>query len=119
MFKLENETDLHYKVVDYIRRFYPKGILVATVGENQDTEWKRIDFYRKGYTKGSPDVLLLSYDKNYAGLCIELENSNNRYTVSNDQLKLKNNMKRIVITTFFRMIMIKFAAPWGRGCKYL
>lgn len=23
MFKLENETDLHYKVVDYISRFYP------------------------------------------------------------------------------------------------
>lgn len=119
MFKLENETDLYYKVVGYISRFYAKGILVATVGENQDTEWKRIYFYCKGYTKGSPDVLRLSYDKNYAGLCIEFENSNNRYTVSNDQLKLKNNMKRIVITTFFRMITTKFAAPWGRGCKYL
>ena len=27
-----NETDLHYKVVDMIRRFYPDTILVAGLG---------------------------------------------------------------------------------------
>ena len=42
-----NETDLHYKVVDLIRRYYPDTILVAGLGENQDTEDKRLDSYKK------------------------------------------------------------------------
>ena len=47
-----NETDLHYKVVGMIRRFYPDSILIDGLGENQDTEDKRLDSYRKGYMKG-------------------------------------------------------------------
>lgn len=31
MFKIENETDLHCKVVQYIRRFYSKAIIVAVI----------------------------------------------------------------------------------------
>ena len=40
-----NETDLHYKVVDLITKYYPYSILVAGLGENQDTEDKRLDSY--------------------------------------------------------------------------
>ena len=47
MIMIGNETDLHYKVVDMIRRFYPDSILAAGLGENQDTEDKRLDSYRK------------------------------------------------------------------------
>jgi len=43
MFKIENEFDLYTKVVEYIRRFYPESIIVATLGENQDTSTKRIN----------------------------------------------------------------------------
>lgn len=57
MFKTENETDLHYKVVDYIRRFYPEAIIVAGLGELQDTPSKRTDSWKKGYTKGQPDLI--------------------------------------------------------------
>ena len=43
MFKIENENDLHYKVVEYIKRFYQKALLVpAGLGENQrrpEIEW--------------------------------------------------------------------------------
>ena len=38
-----NETDLHYKVVNLIRRYYADSILVAGLAENQDTEDKRLD----------------------------------------------------------------------------
>ena len=38
MIMIGNETDLHYKVVDLIRRYYLDSILVAGLGENQDTE---------------------------------------------------------------------------------
>ena len=43
MIMIGNETDLHYKVVDMIRRFYPDSILVAGLGENQDTGYKGLD----------------------------------------------------------------------------
>ena len=33
MFRIENETDLHCKVVQYIRRFYPDAIIIAVLGE--------------------------------------------------------------------------------------
>ena len=42
-----NETDLHYKVVDLIRKYYPDSILVVCLGKNQDTEDKRPDSYKK------------------------------------------------------------------------
>ena len=31
---ISNETDLHYKVADLIRRYYPDTILIAGLGEN-------------------------------------------------------------------------------------
>ena len=34
MFKIENEMDLHSKVVELIRNFYPDALLVASLGEN-------------------------------------------------------------------------------------
>ena len=47
MIMIGNETDPHYKVVDMIRRFYPDSILVAGLGENQDTGEKRLDSYKR------------------------------------------------------------------------
>ena len=51
MFKIENETDLHYKVVHLIRNYYSDSILEAGLGENQDTENKRLDSYKKVYER--------------------------------------------------------------------
>ena len=73
MIMIGNETDLHYKVVDVIRRYYPDTILVAGLGENQDTENKRLDSYKKGYMRGQPDLLVLDYHKDYKGLGIEFK----------------------------------------------
>ena len=41
-FKIEDEYDLHTKVVQFIRRFYPDTLMTAGLGENQDTKDKRI-----------------------------------------------------------------------------
>lgn len=49
MIKIETETELHHKVVDNIKRFYPDALLIAQFPENQDTAEKRIDSFRKGY----------------------------------------------------------------------
>ena len=84
-----NETDLHYKVVDLIRRYYPDSILVASLGENQDTEDKRLDSYKKGYMRGQPDLMVLDYHKDYKGLCIEFKSPTNNYHVSEAQKEMK------------------------------
>ena len=93
MFKIENETDLHYKVVQLIRNYYPDSILVAGLGENQDTEEKRLDSYRKGFQRGQPDIMILDYHKDYKGLCIEFKSPTNYYCITESQLKTKEKYK--------------------------
>ena len=91
-----NETDLHYKVVDMIRRFYRDSILAAGLGENQDTEDKRLDSYRKGYMKGQPDLMILNYHKDFIGLGIEFKSPTGNN--NNNTLYLKR-VARIVTET--------------------
>ena len=82
MFKTENETDLHYKVVQYIRWFYPEAIIVAGLGALQDTCSKRITSWKKGCMKGQPDIMIMNYHKDYSGFCIEFKNPTNNYQIS-------------------------------------
>ena len=93
MIMIGNETDLHYKVVQLIRNYYPDSILVAGLGENQDTEDKRLDSYKKGYTRGQPDLIILDYHKDYKGLCIEFKSPTNNYHVTEAQLKMKEKYR--------------------------
>ena len=89
MIMIGNETDLHYKVVQLIRYYYPDSLLVAGLGENQDTEDKRLDSYKKGYQRGQPDLMILDYHKDYKGLCIEFKSPTNNYSISESQIKMK------------------------------
>ena len=94
MIMISNEKELHYKVVNLIRNYYPDTILVAAMGENQDTEEKRLDSYKKGYQRGTPDLMILNYHKDYQGLCIEFKSPTNNYEVSESQLKMKDKYKK-------------------------
>ena len=125
MIMIGNETDLHYKVVDLIRRYYPDSILVAGLGENQDTEDKRLDSYKKGYTKGQPDLMILDYHKDYKGLCIEFKSPTNNYRVSEAQLKKKekyrNNDYAFILSNDYDKIsknIHKYMAGVRIPCKY-
>ena len=89
MIMIGNETDLQYKVVDLIRRYYPDTILVAGLEENQDTEDKRLDSYKKGYMRGQPDLMVLNYHKDFKGLCIEFKSPTNNYHLSEGQKEMK------------------------------
>ena len=86
---ISNEKELRYKVVNLIRNYYPDSLLVAGLGENQDTEDKRLDSYKKGYQRGTPDLMILDYHKDYQGLCIEFKSQTNNYEVSESQIKIK------------------------------
>ena len=93
MFKIKNETDLHCKVVEYIRRFYPEAIIVAGMDELQDTCSKRISSWKKGYTKGQPDIMILNNHTDYSGCCIEFKSPTNKYKISDAQKEMKHKYK--------------------------
>ena len=84
---LQSETDLHNKVVQAIRRFYPQAVLVAGLGELQDTSDKRIEAWRKGYTAGQPDILLLNHHAKWNGFALELKNPKGTGRLSDKQAR--------------------------------
>ena len=125
MFKIENEIDLHYKVVELIRKYYPDSLLVAGLGENQDTEEKRLDSYKKGYQRGQPDLMILDYHSEYNGLCIEFKSPTNNYCVSESQIKMKekyrNNGYAFILSNDYDKIsknIHKYMAGVRIPCKY-
>lgn len=109
MFKIENETDLHYKVVQYIRRFYPEAIMITGLGENQDTPTKRINSWKKGYQKGQPDIIIANYHNQYSGLCLEFKSPTNNYRITEAQLEMyeqyKQNRYRFLISSDYDKII--------------
>ena len=125
MIKIENENDLHFKVVQLIRNYYPDSILVAGLGENQDTEDKRLDSYKKGYQRGQPDLMILDFHKDYKGLCIEFKSPTNNYCVSESQLKMKekyrDNEYAFILSNDYDKIsklIHKYMAGVRIPCKY-
>ena len=90
-FKIENETDLHVKVVSFLKKRFPHSIFVASLGENQDTSIKRIDSFNKGYIKGTPDLIINNLHKYYTGFAIEFKTPKGYGTLSNEQSNILSN----------------------------
>ena len=90
---LISEFDLHAKIIDFVRRFHPEANIVAGLGENQDSEEKRIKSWQMGYTRGQCDILLLNKHKKYTGLAIEVKSPTGWGVVSPDQQKFLERLK--------------------------
>ena len=56
-----------------------------TLGENQDTVHKRIDSFKKGYLRGSPDLIINNLHKRYTGFCIKFKSPKGNGVLSPDQ----------------------------------
>jgi prophage antirepressor-like protein len=100
-YRMENEYDLHTKVVNYVKKLYPQIILIAGLGELQDTKRKRINSWRKGYQKGQPDIIINNYHITYNRFCIEFKTPKGNGVVSPHQAELfkryeENNYKVLV-----------------------
>ena len=93
--ELRSERDLHYKVVDCIRKHFPQMQIVAGLGELQDTVMKRSDAYKKGYTGGQPDLLILNQTHCWSGFAIELKNPTGNWTLSHKQEVYLENLNSI------------------------
>ena len=82
---IANETELHCRVVDYIRKYHESAILAPGLGEIQDCQSKRIQAWRKGYLRGQPDVMLMNKFGHFSGLAIEFKSPLGNGVGSDDQ----------------------------------
>ena len=108
-FKIENETDLHVKVVSFLMKRYHHSLFTVTLGQNQDTVYKRIDSFKNGYLRGSPDLIINNLHKHYIGFCIEFKSPKGNGVLSPDQsmflLQYQNNGFKTLVTNDYDYII--------------
>ena len=80
-----SENDLHTKVVDYVRRFYPQAKMMAGLGEFQKTSALRIEGWQKGYQKGTDDLMIINNHLEFRGFCLEFKNPRGTGSLSDSQ----------------------------------
>ena len=124
-FKIENETDLHVKVVSFLKKRYPHSLFTVTLGENQDTAFKRIDSFKKGYLRGSPDLIINNLHKHYTGFAIEFKNPKGNGILSPDQSMMlqqyqNNGFKTLVSNDYDQIIeqIIEYFRDVRIKCSY-
>jgi len=91
---LNNEYELHTKIVDFIRRFYPNVLINAGLGELQDTKNKRIQSWEKGYTAGSADLLIYKKHPQYIGIAIEFKTPQGTGKITEKQEQFLERIKK-------------------------
>ena len=99
-FKIENEADLHVKVVFFLKKRFSHSLFTATLGENQCTSAMRIDSYKKGYLHGSPDLIINNLHKHYNGFAIECKSPKRNGVLSDDQSRMLQQYENNGFKTF-------------------
>ena len=108
-FKIENETDLHVKVISFLKKRYPHSLFTATLGENERTSAIRIDSYKEGYLRGCPDLIINNLNKHYTGFAIEFKSPKGNGVLSPDQSMMlrqyqNNGFKTLVSNDYDHII---------------
>ena len=108
---ISNEKDLHYKVVQFIRRFKEDIIIIPGLGEHQTTSSLRSDSFLKGYTSGTPDIIILNPHRYYSGLCLEFKSPTGKGKVSENQQMFLNKMEqmnyKVIISNDYDEIIVE------------
>ena len=101
-FNIQSEFDLQSKVANFVRNRYPKALLTATLGENQTASDIRLNFYKMGNSKGSPDLIIQNLHKNYNGFVIEFETPRGNGVLSKEQdamlKEYRDNNYKVLLT---------------------
>ena len=124
-FKIENETDLHTKVVFFLEKRYSHSIFSVGLGENQDSVNKRIDSFKKGYLHGTPELIVHNLNKHYTGLATEFKSPRRQGVLSFDQSKMlrqyeNNGFKTLVSNDYDHIIeqLIEYFRDVRILCSY-
>jgi prophage antirepressor-like protein len=108
--RIYSESDLHRKVVEFMRNHLPGHIVVPGLGELQDTVQKRSLSYHKGYRGGQPDLLILNSHKTYRGFAIELKTPKGNGQMSENQQQYmdmlhQNGFKTLVSNNYDEIVV--------------
>ena len=98
---LLNETDLHYVIIRYIRKYHPDALVIAGLGEYQDTVQRRSDAYHKGYLGGQPDILIVNPMNGYTGFAIELKTPKGTGVIRENQVGWLGRLTQLGYKTTF------------------
>ena len=84
-------------------------IFTVTLSENQDTVHKRIDSFKKGYLRGSPDLIINNLHKHYSSFAIEMKSPKGNGVLSPDQSMMlrqyqNNGFKTLVSNDYDQII---------------
>ena len=99
--RLLNETDLHYKVIEYIRLYHPDALIVAGLGEYQDSGARRKDAFYKGYTGGQPDIIITNPMNGFSGFALELKTPKGNGVKKDNQKLWLHKMDKLGFKTLF------------------
>ena len=102
LINLNTENDLHYAVVQYLRRFFPHAKLKASLGElqvcavNGDVvSDRRLEAWKKGHNKGENDLTIINTHISCTGLAIEFKHPRGVGDLKPDQDKYLYEMQKL------------------------
>ena len=65
-------------------------LMIVGLGENQITENMILSSYKKGYTAGQCDLMIMNPTSEFNSLCIEFKSPTGQYEISDKQLHIKS-----------------------------
>jgi hypothetical protein len=90
---IRTETQLHEKIVGFVRSRYPAVLTSAGLGETGSTEALRLANWRKGYTGGCPDLFLYQRHPKHVGFALEFKHPGGLGHISEKQEVFAENLR--------------------------
>ena len=120
---IDDEYDLHCKVVSLIRNKYENALMIAGLGENQRTESMRLSSWKKGYMAGQCDLMIMNPTSKLNSLCIEFKNPKGDYQISEKQLHMKQmyetNKCKYILSNCYDDIIFEVFKHMEESNKYI
>ncbi|CAB4015628.1 Uncharacterized phage-encoded [Paramuricea clavata] len=108
--RLINETVLHYAVVEYLKDYHPKALILPGLGKYQDTSRKRCDAWNKGYLGGQPDLTIVTPCNGFRGFAIELKTPKGTGELRDNQVAWirelgKNGFRTLISNNYTEIVL--------------
>ena len=92
IYSMSNEFELQLEVVKILRK---SGLLFSCTHTTEmlDTDAKRIDAKKNGYSVGMPDILVYTSRSSFSGMCLELKHPWGIGEISSNQRKILKELE--------------------------
>ena len=92
IYSMSNEFELQLEVVKILRK---SGLLFSCTHTTEmlDTDAKRIDAKKNGYSVGMPDILVYTSRSSFSGMCLELKHPWGIGEISSHQRKILKELE--------------------------